>query len=192
VARRGKSKVSQAWITLNADDPEALSAWTVARDRLAAARHLTGMRRWRVIELVGPLPGRDEQETLLHRSIQFYNPHKERCTLRLDVDDETPLEAGEQAVLVIERGGERRPAAERWWSQMTGRSIEVREGVAWGLRFVASEDARARARELIEVVDRGHGLLCNACSQEARFAGDTVPLPWMERPTRARAKEDER
>ena len=30
MARRGKSKVSQAWIELLADDPEAISALTVA------------------------------------------------------------------------------------------------------------------------------------------------------------------
>ena len=41
-----------------------------------------------------------------------------------------PIEPREIVVLVTERDGERRPAAERWWRHETGKDIEVREGVA--------------------------------------------------------------
>ena len=84
---------AQAWIEPRADDPEATSALAVARERLLAGRALEGLRRLRVIELSGVLPDRAALEGLLHRSIQFYNPAKERCTLRLDPLEPAPLEA---------------------------------------------------------------------------------------------------
>lgn len=184
--RRRKSNTCQAWVEAIADDPEAISAFAVARDRLASARHLTGLRRLRVLELSGPLPDAEEQAQLLHRSIQFYNPHKERCTLRSDPEQPPPLRPGEHAVLVTERGGERRAAAERWWLHETGLAIEVREGTAWALSF---EDAAAAAEcvvELTVVKDRAHGLLCNPQAQEARYAGAQVPIPWMKKAGRAK------
>lgn len=182
-----RKKVSQAWIELLADDPEALSALAVARERISAARHLIGLRRLRVLELSGALPDRDEQETLLHRSIQFYNPNKERCTLRLDPDEPAPLRAGEQVALVTERGGERRTAAERWWRLVTNHAVEVREGTAWAMMFEKGHDAAALAREIVVLRDRRHGLLCNPISQEARFVETEVPIPFMKKPGRTKS-----
>lgn len=176
---RSRRLCSQAWVVLLADDPEALSALAVARERLAAARHLTGMRRMRVFELAGPLPEVRDQEDLLHRSTQFYNPHKERCTVRSRAADPAPVEPTERVVLISERGGERRRAAERWWLHETGRSIEVREAVAWALAFEPPADEAAAVRELVMLKDRRHGLLCNPYSQEARIAVDSIPFPWL-------------
>src|SRR5687768_212167 len=100
--RREGEKVAQAWIALTAEDPEALSALGVARAHLAAGRRLRGLRRLRVMEVVGRLPARGSLEELLHRSTQFYNPNKERCSVRLAPSDPPPLEPGERAVLVID------------------------------------------------------------------------------------------
>ena len=50
------SPVTQAWIELNADDPEAVSAFGVAQSRLAAGRGLTELRRVRLVEIVGTAP----------------------------------------------------------------------------------------------------------------------------------------
>src|SRR6185503_19339440 len=102
------------------DDPEAASALAVARRRLPAGAKLTSVRRLRLIELEGPLPSRASQEALLHRSTRFYNPAKERCVLRTRRTERAPLEEHEHAVLVWEREGERRSAAERWWRHETG------------------------------------------------------------------------
>ena len=124
-----------------------------------------------MFELAGPLPPVRDQEDLLHRSTQFYNPHKERCTVRCRVADPAPVESTERVVLVSERGGERRMAAERWWSNETGQSIEVREAVAWALTFEPGSDGAAAVRELVTLKDRRHGLLCNPYSQDARIAG---------------------
>ena len=177
--RKRASHVIQAWVVLLADDPEALSALAVARERLAAARHLTGLRRMRVFELTGPLPELANLEDLLHRSTQFYNPHKERCMVRSGVADPAPVESAERVVLISERGGERRLAAERWWLHETGQVIEVREGVAWALAFEPRADAAACVQELTVLRDRRHGLLSNPYSQEARIAGDRILLPWL-------------
>lgn len=182
--RRRKTNVSQAWIELLADDPESLSALQVARDRMPGGRHLTRLRRLRLIELSGPLPRADEQEALLHGSIQFYNPNKERCTLRTTEEDAVPIRAGEQAVLVLERGGERRPAAERWWRHVTEQSIEVREGTVWALVFEGAGDPVDQMRDLVTLRDRRHGLLCNPIAQEARFAEGAIPIPWMKKAPR--------
>ncbi|TMQ68623.1 MAG: hypothetical protein E6K78_00425 [Candidatus Eisenbacteria bacterium] len=169
------SKTIQAWVELMSDDPEAVSALAVARARLPAARDLGQLRRLRLIEVSGPLPGRRQLEELLHRSIQFYNPHKERCTLRMGVADPVPLGGSERVALVFERGGERRAAAERWWRHETGEEVEVREGVAWALRL----ENGAALEDLALVRGRHHGLLCNPHSQELRLAVGEVPCPWM-------------
>jgi hypothetical protein len=177
MARR--RSVSQAWVESLSDDPEAISALEVARHRLAAGARLSSLRRLRLLELRGPLPGRGEQEELLHRSSRFYNPHKERCVLRIGAEDPAPITADEQVVLVWERGGERRSTAERWWLHETGNQIEVREGVAWALTFETREPAADRARELALLCDRRHGLFCNPHAQEFRLAGGVIPIPWL-------------
>jgi hypothetical protein len=190
--RRSPRITAQAWVELVSHDPEAVSALAVARVHLAAGARLSALRRARVFELTGTLPGRAALEELLHRSTQFYNPHKERCTLRLGAAESAPVGEDEQAVIVTERGGERRGAAERWWRHETGHAVEVREGVAWMLRFEAGVDRAALARDLAELRTRAHGLLCNPHSQEWRASSSSVPLPWLTaaRPARrARARE---
>jgi len=176
-----KSSVSQAWIELRTDDPEAVSALAVARARLPAGAKLSSLRRLRLIELEGALPSRAIQESLLHRSTRFYNPAKEGCVLRTKKAEAAPLEAHEHAVLVWERGGERRAAAERWWLHETGSAIEVREGVAWVLAFEEPKRSAERAAELARLTDRRHGLFCNPHAQESRLATAGIPLPWLER-----------
>jgi hypothetical protein len=179
VAKEPRVKTAQAWIELRADDPEAASALWVARNRLAVGREMTGLRRFRLIELTGPLPTRPRVEKLLHESTQFYNPHKERCHVRSAPRDAVPVSAEEQLVLVTERGGERRGAAERWWQHETGRSVEVREGIVWALSFAAGPEAKVRAADLVRVRDREHGLFCNPWCQDARTEGGKPPLPWI-------------
>ncbi len=171
---------AQAWVRLRADDPEAVSALAVARRSLAAGRALEALDRWRVFELRGALPPKTELEELLHRSSQFYNPHKETCEVRASRRDPAPVAAGSCLVLVTERGGTRRAAAERWWSHVTGAEVEVREGVAWAMRFAEGTDAEAAAADLAVVRDRAHGLLCNPNAQDHREAGAEVPMPWIE------------
>ena len=171
---------AQAWIELGSDDPEAMSALTVARGRLAAARRLLGLRRLRLFELHGPLPGATVIEDLVHRSTWFYNPHKERCRVRATPRSALEAAAGEQAVLVVERGGARRPAAERWWRHETGAAIEVCEATTWLLRFESGEDAAAAARALAVLESLGRGLLCNPNAQDhAIAAAAEIPLPWI-------------
>jgi len=178
--RRVTTKVAQAWIELRAQDPEAVSALAVARAYLPAGTGLRSLRRARLVELSGTLPAPAEIEALLHRSIQFYNPHKEACVVRMAAEDEVPLAAGERAVLVFDRGEERRAGAERWWRQETGKTVEVREGVVWMLGFDASvRDPEAALEDLTVVRDRRHGLLCNPHAQEHRRAAAEIPLPWM-------------
>lgn len=179
VTRKETRKVAQAWIELVAEDPEAASALEVARQQLAAGRHLARLRRIRLVELDGKLPARERLEALLHGSTQFYNPHKERCVVRLTADEPAPLHNGERAALVFERGGTRRAAAERWWQHETGDMVTVREGTAWVLAFDAGSEPDA-LEDLALVRGRRHGLLCNPHSQECRLAIDEVPLPWLE------------
>jgi len=179
VRAREATRTAQAWIEPMADDPEAMSALAVARGRLRAGGALQGLRRLRVFELRGALPDRAAITTLLHRSIQFYNPAKERCTVRLDPREASPLARGEIGLLVLERGGERRPGAERWWRHETGGRAEIREGVAWVLRFGAGAKAEEAARDLATLRDRDHGLLCNPHWQESRLAPGAIPLPWI-------------
>ena len=175
-----EARCVQAWVELRTDDPEAVSALAVARARLSEGRGLTGVRRFRLFELSGPLPVRAEIEDLLHRSTWVYNPHKERCSVRASAREASPAAAGEQAVLVVERGAERCPAVERWWLHETGQPIEVRMGWTWVLRFEREEDAAARAGELAVVRGREHGLLCNPNAQDHALApAARIPLPWI-------------
>jgi hypothetical protein len=178
--RRGvKPRTVQAWIELLAEDPEALSAEEVARARLAAGAGLVSLRRMRLVELRGPLPARREVEALLHRSIQFYNPHKERCHVRAMPREPVPVRPGEVAVLVWDRDGERRDAAERWWDHQTGDRIQVREGAVWLMTFEPDGDPGERARRLAVTDARDTGLLCNPNAQMWRLAIDAVPLEWF-------------
>jgi hypothetical protein len=174
-----KATTVQAWIEPISDDPEAVSAFGVARARLAPGRSLRSLRRLRLFEIRGELPARAVLEELLHRSIQFYNPHKERCHLRLAASEEAPLRAGELAVLVFERDGERRAAAERWWRHEIGGTVEVSEGVAWLVAFEEQSSAERCAEDLALVRGRRHGLLCNPHAQQCRIAGAEPPLPWI-------------
>jgi len=171
------TRFAQAWIELRADDPAAVSALAVVRARLAAGRGLTGLRRFRVIELQGALPERDALAAHLHESTWFYNPHKESCTLRTAPRD--PVPGAGETLLVVERGGARRPAAERWWRHETGRRIAVREAVAWRLEFGPGDDAGAAAESLMTVRDAAHGLFANPHAEAAARAGGTVPLAWI-------------
>ena len=171
--------VAQAWVSLRADDPEAVSAAAVARRSLAAGRALASLRRFRLLEVRGVLPARAALEDLLHRSIQFYNPHQEQCVVRMEAGEPAPVRPEEQAVLVFERGGERRVPAERWWSHVTGEVVEVREGVVWALGFGAGVDGVAAAADLAVLRAQGLGLLCNPHAQESRFSGANVPLSWI-------------
>ena len=173
-------QTAQAFVELRADDPEAMSALGVAQAHLEAGRGLASLRRLRLFELSGELPPRGTLETLLHRSTQFYNPSKERCTVRAADSEDVPFAPDEHVVLVFERDGERRTAEERWWKHETGTKIEVREGVVWALRFVSADGAVAAAAALATATDRRQGLLCNPQFQESRMATpDELPLPWM-------------
>ncbi|HKQ57048.1 MAG TPA: hypothetical protein VJY35_04200 [Candidatus Eisenbacteria bacterium] len=188
--RAAGKNAAQAWIELRTTDPEAESALGVIRAHTGAGRQVRALRRLRLLELAGPLPARAALEALLHRSIQFYNPHKERCSVRTAASDAAPIDADEQVVLVWERNGERREAAERWWRHETGQEIVVREGVAWVLGLEPGTGNPAQAVEDLAVVrDRRHGLFCNPHAQECRIAAGSPPIPWMgatEKPREAR------
>lgn len=171
-----KAEVAHAWVALRAEDPEASSAFGIARERLEAAGRLRELRRFRVFELRGALPEGPELANLLHRSTQFYNPSKERCIVRRAGDAPSPVDAGEAVALVVERGGDRRTAAERWWRHETGARIEVREGVAWVMRFEPGADAAALANELAVAKDRRTGLFCNPHAQAADVVTGPPPL----------------
>lgn len=178
--KRVAARVAQAWVELLTDDPEAVSALAVVHAHLPEGRTLTSLRRGRLFEMCGALPGREEIQALLHRSIQFYNPHKERCVVRASAADPAPLAAEEHVVLVFDRGEERRAGAERWWRHETGKAIEVRESVTWVLSFAPSvRDVAGAAEQLTVLRDRRHGLLCNPHAQEHRLAVGEIPLPWM-------------
>lgn len=179
MSRAGGVPGAQAWIELRAHDPAAVSAFAVARGRLAAGRGLRGVRRFRVIELEGALPPREALERHLHESTWFYNPHKESCTVRVAESDPAPGAAAAQRVLVVERGGSRRAAAERWWRHVTGRRVVVREAVAWVLEFAAEADAAAAARSLMVLRGREEGLLANPHAEAAALGGGTIPLAWI-------------
>lgn len=177
---------AQAWIETIADDPEAVSALEVARRRLPAGAALAGLRRARLIEIEGPLPDGPALAARLHDSTRFYNPHKERCHLRVTLEEPAPLRPGEAAVLVWDRDGERRGASERWWKRVTGSTVRVREGTAWIASAVPGHAAEDVLQDLVELTDRQHGLLCNPHAQESRRAGVDVPLRWFQSRPRAR------
>ena len=170
----------QAYIELRTEDPEATSTLGVARARLEAGRRLAAVRRLRVFEIAGALPEAALVESLLHRSTRFYNPVKERCTVRASASAPTPFTADEALVLVLDRGLERRPAAERWWRHETGARVEVREAIAWAMRFEPGEDVARSSAALAAVTDRAHGLLSNPHFQDWRAgAGASLPWPWL-------------
>jgi hypothetical protein len=86
---------------------------------------------------------------------------------------------------VLDRGLERRTAAERWWRHETGARVDVREGTVWALGFEPGEDVGAQAAALAETTDRAHGLLANPHFQEWRLArGASPPWPWLAKPKR--------
>lgn len=174
----GRTTIVQSWIVPVSEDPEAVSALAVARRFLGAAE-LRTLRRARLIEIEGVLPDAAVLAERLHDSTRFYNPNKERCHLRVTAADPAPLGPGERAVLVFDRGGERREGSERWWKRTVGGRIQVREGTAW---IAEASDPAATASwlgALVDVRDARHGLLCNRHAQEARPAGDKVPLDWF-------------
>ena len=181
--------VAQAWIEAIAEDPAAVSALAVARRVLAGGEDLRALRRVRLIEIEGALPDAQELALRLHDSTRFYNPHKERCAVRRQGGDASPLAAGERAVLVFDRDGERRPAAERWWKRVTGDTVRVREGTAWVGEAASGARRDALLAGLLPVAGLGSGLLCNAHAQEFRCAEGTVPLPWFSSPPRTRRKK---
>jgi hypothetical protein len=186
----GVRQLAQAYVEPLAEDPEAVSALSIARGRLAAGRRLRSLRRVRVFEIFGTLPTRAQMEELFHRSTRFYNPAKERCTVRAAEREPGPFGRDEALVLVLDRGLERRPAGERWWKHETGEKVEVREGTVWALAFEPGEDAAGLARELAELKDRRHGLFANPHFQDWRPGeGAGPPWPWLER-ARKRTKED--
>jgi len=180
----------QAFVEHRAEDAEAVSALEVARERLAAGKRLRNVRRLRLFELTGALPGRHEAEDLLHRSTRFYNPAKERCTVRASSGDPGPFRDGEALVLVVDRGLERRLPAERWWRHETGERVEVREGVVWALTFEPGSDAAKEAEALAAVTDRAHGLFSNPHFQDwSAGTGRNPPWPWLETTKRAAGRK---
>jgi hypothetical protein len=172
-------RTAQAWIESIADDPEAVSAFVVARRTLAAGAALTGLRRLRLIEIEGALPDAGSLAARLHDSTRFYNPNKERCHLRVIETDAAPLAAGEAAALVFDRDGERRLASERWWKRVTGGAAKVREGTAWIASAAPGHSALEVLADLLEVRDARHGLLCNPNAQEFRGPVTAVPFRWF-------------
>jgi hypothetical protein len=184
-AARGVRSVAQAWIETISDDPEAVSAFAVARRGLGETG-LQSLRRARLIELEGVLPPAAELAERLHDSTRFYNPNKERCHLRVSDADPSPLADGERAVLVFDRGGERREGAERWWKRVTGSAVRVREGTAWIVAGADGAASDALAEQLTEVKDARHGLLCNPHAQEYRPAGKWIPVAWFASGTASR------
>lgn len=179
----------QAFIELRSEDAEAVSAFEVARRRLEAGRGLRSLRRVRVFEITGDLPPAAVVEDLLHRSTRFYNPAKERCTVREAASQPAPFRPEERFVLVTDRGLERRSAAERWWRHETGRRVEVREALAWVMAFEPGADAESCAESLATVTDREHGLFRNPHYQDGvTGAGGSVPWGWHPTPRRRRTE----
>lgn len=170
---------AQAWIESIADDPEAVSAFAVARRTLEAGAALAGLRRLRLIEIEGVLPDAGPLAARLHDSTRFYNPNKEHCHLRVAETDPAPFSAGEAAALVFDRDGERRVASERWWKRVTGTSAKVREGTAWIVSAAPGHSAVDVLSALLEVRDARHGLFCNPNAQEFRGPVTVAPLRWF-------------
>ncbi len=177
------------FVELRATDPEATSALQVARAHLDGGAALLSLRRWRLFELRGEIPAAAELESRLHHSTQFYNPAKERGTVLGEGHGVSPAAPDEALVLVFDRGGERRPAAERWWKHDGGSKVEVREGTVWALRFEGGAPAEEQVEAIAVTTSRASGLLCNPHSQEWRWAaaGTQPPLDWISRRKTARA-----
>jgi hypothetical protein len=171
--------VMQAWIELRTDDPAAVSALAVARAGFVASSAPEELRRARLVEICGSAKSRAEVEALLHASTQVYNPHKERCTVRAGAAAPLPGPAGAEYVVVWDRDGERRPAVERWWRHETAEEIEVREAVVWMVRFAPGVEAAPAARELAQLRDARHGLLCNPWSQSMRVGAARAAGAWI-------------
>jgi hypothetical protein len=185
---RAGAPAAQAWIELRSDDPSAVSALGIARTRLAAGNGLSGLRRWRLIEIQGRLPEPGALAARLHASTWFYNPHKESLVLRTLERDPAPLPPGWQALLVLERDGTRREAAERWWRHAFRSKVQVHAGTVWGLGFEPGIDASVAASELLSVTDHLHGLFANPHAEWSAHANDGIPLGWISA-TRSRAQE---
>ena len=177
-ARTAAARVAQAWVALRSDDPEAVSAFAIARARMPSGRRLRGLRRMRLFELHGALPPPAKLTDLLHRSTQFYNPHKETCAVRTRPEGLAEVGASGWVALVVDRDGGRRSAAERWWQHETGEAVEVREALAWVMDFETVID-EASVEDLTVLRDRRHGLLCNPHAQRWALSGANVPLPWI-------------
>lgn len=169
------------FVTLRSGDPEAASALEVARRCLEGGDALASLRRMRCFELRGDLPELAELAERLHHSTQFYNPSKETVALHAGDPATSPFGPGEGGVLVFDRGGERRAAAERWWRHECGARIEVREGVAWAVRFASGDVTAGRLEGLAVSTSRAHGLFCNPHAQEWRalLPGEAPPPDWM-------------
>lgn len=168
---------AQAWIESFSDDPEAVSALAVARERLTAGRSLRGLRRITLFELSGPLAGPEALGFLLHRSRQFYNPNKQRCTVRASREPVAIVRPDERLLLVHDADGARRVPAERWWRHETGDDVEVREAVVWSLDFAG--ETTGLVEELAVLRSRRHGLFCNPHAQRFAISGAEPPLPWI-------------
>ncbi len=188
--RRGPP-VGQAWVELRAVDPAAQTAFQAMRAHLKPGHGLRGVRRARMLELCGKLPPRSRLEELLHRSIQFYNPHKETCVVRRALRDRLPVEPEDTTVVVWDREGSRSGAAERWLLHETGRAVEVWETTVWVLAWepsILARDRLAGTKELAVLRDRRHGLLANPHAEEARiFAGPPV-LPALPHSSHERSR----
>jgi hypothetical protein len=156
-----------------------VSAFAVARAGLTSGRDLVELRRARLVEIAGSGRPREQVEALLHGSTQFYNPHKERCVIRMAPADPLPCAPDARVLVVWEHGGVRRPAAERWWRHETGEAVEVREATVWMLRFEPGADAEAALRDLGSLRDARHGLLCNPWSQGMSAGAVNAALPWI-------------
>jgi hypothetical protein len=175
---RNTSRIAQAWIELRSDDPEAVSALEIARRRVAGGRRLRSLRRIRLFELTGSLPSQAKLADLLHRSTQFYNPHKELCTVRMRGGALPATDATTWVALVTERDGGRRAAAERWWRHETVRTSRSARPSP-GFKRSMVRWTKAAAEELTVLRDRRHGLLCNPHAQQWSLSGADVPLPWI-------------
>jgi hypothetical protein len=175
-----RAKAAQAWVELRSADPWAWTALHAIRTHLPEGRPLRSLRRVRMFELSGTLPARGRLEDLLHRSTQFYNPHKEACVLRRVGRDPVPVAAGETTVLVWEREGGRCGSAERWLKRETGKLVRVRESVLWVLGWdpgVSDAERLERTRDLAVLRDRRHGLLANPHAEDVTVHAGAPPLP---------------
>src|SRR5205814_8530288 len=113
------------------------------------------------------------------------NPAKESAALRTSAAGSAPFAADERLVLVLDRGLERRAAAERWWRHETGARVEVREGTVWALAFEPGADAERCSAALAAATDRAHGLFSNLQFQDWRAgAGAAPPWPRLGQPRR--------